>query len=245
MATKLLFCAFFRDQTRGLLAKRMPKTVAVKSRPSSDVAAFREIFKNARRVVALTGAGISAESGVPTFRGSGGLWRKYRAQDLATPTAFSATPALVWEFYSYRRELVLTKQPNAAHYALSDAEKRLKEEGRQLTVITQNIDELHRRAGSDSVIELHGTLFKTRCKKCGHVEANHDSPICEALEGKGDPSPGAISETLLKDLPHCKKRNCNGLLRPHVVWFGENLDQDIMEDAQRELDNCDLCLIVS
>ena len=88
------------------------------TRPSSDMAAFRAAFAKARHVVALTGAGISAESGVPTFRGSGGLWRKYRAQDLATPSAFQTTPSLVWEFYSYRRELVLTKQPNAAHYAL-------------------------------------------------------------------------------------------------------------------------------
>jgi NAD-dependent deacetylase sirtuin 5 len=223
----------------------MPRTAARNQRPSSDLAAFRELFKNSKRIVALTGAGISAESGVPTFRGSGGLWRKYRAQDLATPSAFSANPSLVWEFYSYRRELVLTKQPNQAHYALSDAEKWLKAEGKTLVVITQNIDELHRRAGSDTVIELHGTLFKTRCTKCGDVAANHDSPIFQAMIGKGDPDPGVLDSSIpLKDLPHCKRANCNGLLRPFVTWFGESLDPDVLDQTQQELDNCDMCIII-
>ncbi|KAI1298157.1 NAD-dependent protein deacylase sirtuin-5, mitochondrial [Halotydeus destructor] len=214
-------------------------------RPSSDIAAFRDRLRNAKHVVALTGAGISAESGVPTFRGSGGLWRKYRAQDLATPEAFNKTPSLVWEFYSYRRELVLTKQPNAAHYALSDAEKAFSQDGRRFTVITQNIDELHRRAGSDNVIELHGTLFKTRCTKCGDIASNHDSPVCEAMRGLGDPDPTTLDSTVpVKELPHCKKVNCNGLLRPHVVWFGEQLDPRVLEQAAQELDKCDLCLVI-
>jgi NAD-dependent deacetylase sirtuin 5 len=215
------------------------------ARPSSDMAAFREAFAKAKHVVCLTGAGISAESGVPTFRGSGGLWRKYRAQDLATPGAFQQTPSLVWEFYSYRRELVLTKLPNAAHYAISDAEKRFKREGKRLVVITQNIDELHRKAGSDTIFELHGTLFKTRCTKCGRIEANHDSPICDAMVGKGDPDPSVMDSNIpVKDLPHCKRANCSGLLRPHVVWFGENLDPQVLDEAQKELDACDLCLVI-
>lgn len=219
----------------------MPKTPA---RPSSDVAAFRQVFSKSRHVVALTGAGISAESGVPTFRGSGGLWRTFRSQDLATPHAFAADPGLVWEFYSYRRELVTTKQPNEAHKTLARLEKELEEDGKRLVVITQNIDELHRRAGSRNVIELHGTLFKTQCTKCGDIAVNHESPIVPALAGKGSPEPKAEQSNIpASDLPRCAK--CTGLLRPHVVWFGEPLDPAVLEAAQKELDNCDLCLVVS
>ncbi|RWS15826.1 NAD-dependent protein deacylase sirtuin-5-like protein [Dinothrombium tinctorium] len=220
----------------------MPKT---RRQPSSDLAKFREIFAKSKHVVAITGAGISAESGVPTFRGSGGLWRKYMAQELATPQAFSDNPSLVWEFYSYRRELVLTKEPNAAHKALAEAEKRLKQDNRRLVVITQNIDELHRRAGSENVIELHGTLFKTRCMRCGDIAVNKDSPICPALKDKGSPDPAVMDSNIpLDDLPHCKKAGCNGLLRPHVVWFGEPLEPEVLEEVEKELSKCDLCLVI-
>lgn len=123
---------------------------------SEDKAEFRDLLHKAQNVVVLTGAGASAESGVPTFRGSGGLWRTFRAQELATPDAFARNPSLVWEFYSYRREVVLTKQPNKAHYAIAEFQKRMKEKGRSVTAITQNIDELHQRAGTEDVIELHG-----------------------------------------------------------------------------------------
>lgn len=212
---------------------------------SSDLTSFKQVFANAKHVVALTGAGISAESGVPTFRGSGGLWRKYRAQDLATPSAFAVDPAKVWQFYSYRRELVLTKLPNQAHYALAAAESKLASEGRKLVVITQNIDELHRRAGSKNVIELHGTLFATKCTKCGDISKNYDSPITPALAGKSDPDPSTPDiEMQLKDLPTCKKSGCNGLLRPNVTWFGESLDPSVLDATQAELDLCDLCLII-
>ncbi|XP_054165334.1 NAD-dependent protein deacylase-like [Oppia nitens] len=213
------------------------------SRPSSDLSAFRDIFSKSQHIVALTGAGISAESGVPTFRGSGGLWRTYKAQELATPEAFASNPSLVWEFYSYRRELVQTKIPNEAHTALAETEKRLANEGKRLVVITQNIDELHRRAGSDNVIELHGTLFKTQCTKCGDVTVNRNSPIVPALKDKGNPDPNAMDSKIpIKELPHCGK--CNGLLRPYVVWFGEPLDPNVLEAAQTELDKCDLCLVI-
>lgn len=121
-----------------------------------DMTEFTLLLSEARSVVFLTGAGCSAESGVPTFRGAGGLWRKYNATELATPEAFRANPSLVWEFYSYRRELVLTKKPNNAHYAIAEFEKRLVREGRMVHVITQNIDGLHQTAGSKNVIELHG-----------------------------------------------------------------------------------------
>ena len=111
-------------------------------------------------MVVLTGAGVSAESGVPTFRGAGGFWREFQAQQLATPEAFEDDPSLVWEFYHYRREVMLEKQPNPAHLAIAQAEKKLKELGKSLIVITQNIDELHKRAGSENILELHGSLFR-------------------------------------------------------------------------------------
>ncbi|KAK7080587.1 NAD-dependent protein deacylase sirtuin-5, mitochondrial [Halocaridina rubra] len=155
------------------------------SRPSSDMAKFKAIYGQAKHIVVLTGAGVSAESGVPTFRGAGGFWRTWQAQDLATPGAFRRNPSLVWEFYHYRREVMRTKNPNPAHIALAEAEKRLEAESRRLVVITQNIDELHKRAGSQKIIELHGSLFRTQCTVCGEELGNTDSPICTALEGKG------------------------------------------------------------
>ncbi len=122
----------------------------------SDSAEFKSLLSQAKNVVFLTGAGCSAESGIPTFRGAGGLWRKYKATELATPEAFNANPSLVWEFYSYRREVVFTKKPNDAHHAIAEYEKRMTKEGREVHVITQNIDGLHQTAGSKNVIELHG-----------------------------------------------------------------------------------------
>ncbi|MEQ2223608.1 NAD-dependent protein deacylase sirtuin-5A, mitochondrial, partial [Ilyodon furcidens] len=105
--------------------------------------------------------------------------------ELATQTAFAHNPSRVWEFYHYRREVMLTKNPNPAHLAIAECEERLGQQGRKVTVITQNIDELHRRAGSKNLLEIHGSLFKTRCMMCGHEEANYKSPICAALEGRG------------------------------------------------------------
>merc|ERR1712083_787393 len=155
--------------------------------PSSDLAAFRKIYQDAKHVVVLTGAGVSAESGVPTFRGAGEFWREYAAQDLATPFAFRRDPSLVWEFYHFRREVMREKHPNPAHIAIAEAEKRLKAEGKKLVVITQNIDELHRRAGTENILELHGSLFRVRCVRCGEITENRDSPICEALRDRGAP----------------------------------------------------------
>ncbi|KAK1897422.1 NAD-dependent protein deacylase sirtuin-5 mitochondrial [Dissostichus eleginoides] len=126
------------------------------ARPSSDLATFRKTFSKAKNIAILTGAGVSAESGVPTFRGAGGYWRKWEAQQLATPEAFSRNPSRVWEFYHYRREVMLTKDPNPAHLAIAECEERLIKQGRNVTVITQNIDELHLRAGSKNILELHG-----------------------------------------------------------------------------------------
>lgn len=203
---------------------------------------FRELFAKARSVLVLTGAGISAESGVPTFRGAGGLWRQFQATDLATPTAFAKSPSLIWEFYQYRRELVLTKEPNKAHYALVEAEKRFEKEGKRLVVLTQNIDGLHRRAGTSNLIEMHGNLFKTRCTSCGLVEENNDSPICEALRGRGLPNVENSDEIPLADLPRC--RQCQSLVRPHIVWFNESLWPDVLKEINKEMEQCDLFLVV-
>lgn len=216
--------------------------MAVRSQPSSDMAAFREKLKKCSHVALLSGAGVSAESGIPTFRGAGGFWRTYQAQDLATPGAFARDPSLVWEFYHHRREVVFTKEPNQAHKALAEFEKCWKESGKKFTLITQNIDGLHQRAGSPNVIELHGSLFKTRCTSCETVEENRNSPICPALEGKGAPDPKATAARIpVSDLPKCR---CGGLLRPHVVWFGEGLDHEVMNAAEDALESCDICLVI-
>ncbi|XP_070688724.1 NAD-dependent protein deacylase sirtuin-5A, mitochondrial-like [Pempheris klunzingeri] len=224
--------------------KRLPVSQDM-TRPSSDLAEFRKIFKKAKNIAILTGAGVSAESGVPTFRGAGGYWRQWQAQQLATPEAFSRNPSRVWEFYHYRREVMLTKNPNPAHLAIAECEERLSKQGREVTVITQNIDELHRRAGSKNILELHGNLFKTRCMTCGHEAANYKSPICAALKGKGAPDPKTDDAQIpVNQLPRCEQKGCHGLLRPAVVWFGETLDSDILSSAEKVLDSCDLCLVV-
>jgi len=252
---KLISNEFTNQSIKSILKKTTMNQVnsqhSKRTMVSSDYKKFREILRNSKHVVALTGAGISAESGVPTFRGSGGLWRKYRSQQLATPEAFTSNPALVWQFYAYRRDLVLSKQPNPAHYSLASLEEeiRIRNNGK-LTVITQNIDELHRVAGTKNLIELHGTLFKTRCTRCGDININREEgrKLCEGLAkvnyANCDFNATEDVEIELDELPKCQKSKCNGLLRPHVVWFGESLEPGILEQCQKELKNCDLCLVI-
>ncbi len=170
------------------------------------------------RVVVLTGAGVSAESGVPTFRGQGGLWRAYRAEDLATPDAFARDPALVWAWYNWRREVVAACAPNAAHVTLAAMEAALP----NLTLITQNVDGLHERAGSRRVLRLHGSLWRLRCVREGTRRDNFDVPL------KAMP-------------PRCA---CGALERPEVVWFGETLDEGIITAALRAARQADLMLVV-
>jgi NAD-dependent deacetylase len=179
---------------------------------------LKEKLAGTERVVVLTGAGISAESGVPTFRGQDGLWRQYRATDLATPEAFAADPALVWEFYKWRRQVLAPLHPNPGHLAIAAMEKRFP----QFTLITQNIDGLHQTAGNRKVIELHGNLWWVRCTRCGGLTE--------------DRSPA------LPELPACG--SCGALLRPHVVWFGEMLDSKILDLAHRALETCQVMMVI-
>jgi NAD-dependent deacetylase len=170
-------------------------------------------------VAALTGAGISAESGVPTFRGAGGLWRSYRPEELATPGAFRRDPALVWEWYNWRRQLVAQCEPNAAHQTLAEMEEALPD----FTLITQNVDGLHRAAGSQNVLELHGNIWRLRCTTCGQTMEDHRVPLPELP-------------------PHCPA--CEGLLRPDVVWFGESLPTQVLEDAWTAATRCSTMLAI-
>jgi NAD-dependent deacetylase len=180
-------------------------------------------LRTARTVTVLTGAGVSAASGVPTFRGPEGLWRSFRPEDLATPAAFARDPALVWEWYAWRRARVASCQPNAAHEVLA---RWSREDVKKLGVITQNVDDLHLRAGTRDLIRLHGSLWETKCFNA-----------CAAgLHAWRDEST-AISD----DLPRCPY--CRGLARPAVVWFGESLSATDVERASR-LTSCDVFLTV-
>lgn len=173
-------------------------------------------IRNARpqRVVVFTGAGVSADSGIPTFRGAGGLWRNFRAEDLATPEAFRRDPALVWEWYEWRRGLIREARPNAAHEAIA----RLPE----AVVVTQNVDNLHQRAGTADVVELHGNIFRVRC----------------VGEGMSAFHPDAFPTIP----PRCER--CDALLRPDVVWFGEALPDDAVVRTTSVIRSSDLLLVI-
>lgn len=169
-------------------------------------------------VAVLTGAGISAESGVPTFRGDGGLWRSFGAEELATPKAFEQDPKLVWEWYDWRRGIVARVEPNPGHIALAELEKRVP----RFTLITQNVDGLHDRAGSSDPLKLHGDLWQVRCTRCGYRGVNRQVPLTEIP-------------------PHCE---CGALLRPDIVWFGESLPSAVLQSAWASAEQAELFLVV-
>lgn len=183
----------------------------------SDIEKLKSRLASARSLAVLTGAGVSAESGVPTFRGKGGLWRNHDPQELATPEAFEADPFLVWEWYDWRRSLISNIRPNPAHHAIAELEKRFA----GFTLITQNVDGLHLLAGSEKVIELHGSIWAVRCVECGNSSENRDVPI--------------------RILPRCA---CGGLLRPGVVWFGESLPETALFKAFEASSSADCFLVV-
>ncbi len=168
----------------------------------------------------LTGAGVSAESGVRTFRDAGGLWEGYSPEDVATPEAFARDPALVWRFYHARRAGLRVARPNAGHLALADLEHQCGPGN--FTLITQNVDGLHQMAGSQCVLELHGNLRRIRCSRCAYLRDGGLEPLA--------------------DLPRCP--DCDHLLRPDVVWFGEALPQDLWIMAEDAVRVCDCLLVV-
>jgi NAD-dependent deacetylase len=200
---------------------------------SSDVIAHAaDAIRRAVSVVALTGAGISAESGVPTFRGPDGLWKHYRPEDLATPQAFARDPATVWEWYAWRRRRIAMVQPNAGHDVLARLGDRLP----AFDLITQNVDGLHQRAGSRRVLELHGSIWRSICARgCGF--SRDDSGGTGALRDEAAP-PGVPSGS---QLPMCA---CGGVLRPGVVWFGESLNPAVIDAAVEAVERAAVCLVV-
>lgn len=172
----------------------------------------------ANSVAVLTGAGISAESGIPTFRGPGGMWRNFRPEDLATPGAFARDPKLVWEWYNWRRGLIAKAKPNPGHAALAALAKRIPD----LTVITQNVDDLHDRAGSREVLKVHGDIWNLRCSECGAEHQDHRSSI--------------------PDLP--PRCACAGIERPGVVWFSEQLPQKVWLRAEEAVRQAGVLLVI-
>jgi NAD+-dependent protein deacetylase sirtuin 5 len=211
--------------------------------PSTDKEAFQRWLSKSRHLTILTGAGVSAESGIPTFRGAGGLWRTYNAPDLSSPDAWARDPGLVWEFYHFRRELMGSKTPNPAHAAIADVEAKLDAVGAHFHLLTQNIDDLHLAAGSKKVTRLHGSLWQVRCVDCARVTENKDVPITPAFAGSGAPDPDAPARRFaLSDLPKCAA--CQGILRPHVVWFGESLDGADLDAARDAVRACATFLVI-
>lgn len=177
---------------------------------------IKDQIKNYKKIVFVTGAGISQESGIPTFRGKGGLWRNHDAMKLATIDAFYDNPKLVWEWYNERRKNVFQAHANPGHKAIAELEKYA-----QVTILTQNIDGLHQKSGSSKVLELHGSMVKIKCTVCNYKE--------EIL-------------TEISNLPPLCK--CGNILRPDVVWFGEPLPQDVWQNAIDFASQCDLMIIV-
>ena len=180
--------------------------------------AAREWLRQARSIAVLTGAGVSAESGVPTFRGAGGLWRRHRAESLATPEAFARDPKLVWEWYDWRRGVLADVTPNPGHYALAELERRCP----NFALITQNVDGLHELAGSRNVLRVHGSIWMLRCLDCECEAENRRSPL------------GKLP-------PRCE---CGGMLRPGVVWFGEPLPSEVWKRAEAAARSCELLLVI-
>ena len=174
-----------------------------------------EKIRDFKKIVFVTGAGISQESGIPTFRGNDGLWRNYDPMKLATIDAFYDDPKLVWEWYNDRRKNILNAQPNEGHKAIAELEKYA-----EVVVLTQNIDGLHQRGGSTKVLELHGSIIKIKCTVCDYNEE--------------------IKSEISSVPPMCK---CGNVLRPDVVWFGEGLPQDVWQEAMIHASQCDLMII--
>jgi NAD-dependent deacetylase len=183
----------------------------------NNLESFEKLIDSSEKITFITGAGISAESGVPTFRGSNGLWKNYRAEELATPYAFEKNPEIVWEWYNWRRELISKCVPNPAHYFISGLEG-----SKDTFLITQNVDGLHKKAGSKNLVEIHGSIWKIKCVNCTYSEENYKVPLTFP--------------------PTCQK--CGSLMRPAVIWFGESLIGTDLDRAVKECLNCDLLIVI-
>lgn len=222
--------------------------------PKTSIQEFQDLLVSSHRVLALCGAGLSASSGLPTFRGAGGLWRNHDPTSLATPDAFEEDPALVWFFYAWRRHMALQAQPNAGHRALADLAKT---KGNAFLCLTQNVDGLSTRAGhpSEQLRLLHGSILDLKCSSnaCAYIDRdNLDDPLCPALEAAASTASSNSHNTLLDpntpipkinpktDLPHCPecaKKKVQSLLRPGVVWFGESLDSTMLREVDDWVEN--------
>jgi len=206
---------------------------------SGDIAELAAALSGARSLCVLTGAGVSAESGVPTFRDPDGLWKKYPIEELATPEAFSRNPMLVWEWYAWRRELMRDAQPNPAHYALADLEDQFAmRPGASFTLVTQNVDGLHERAGSRNILRLHGSVWDLRCTECGCEREDHAVPLdpfppqCECpAHGEGQKTGQGTGR-------------CSAMMRPAVVWFGEMLPEAALRQSLQAAAASDVFLVV-
>jgi NAD-dependent deacetylase len=187
---------------------------------SEAIDKVREAIEAAGNIMALTGAGISAESGVPTFRDTKGLWKEFDPEEYATPQAFARDPIKVWKWYDVRRQEMARARPNPAHTTLAELEQT----GRRVFIVTQNVDDLHEQAGSREVTHIHGSMWHVRCLRDGAVEENRDVPLIEVP-------------------PRC---SCGELFRPAVVWFGETLPWQPLETVQRYLlaGGIDVCLVI-
>ncbi len=212
-----------------------PTPMSRLDQPIAATSHARRLVDVARSVLVLTGAGISQPSGVPTFRGPGGLWRDHKPEELATPAAFARDPVLVWEWYAWRRSLVAECDPNPAHHALA----RFTALHPGVTLVTQNVDGLHERAAAELALSLgitaaqrarplalHGSLNRVRCTSCSY----------------GADYPELVDATSLATLPTCP--DCNMLLRPDIVWFGEALPTGILERAWTAAESADICLVL-
>ncbi len=186
-----------------------------------NIRLLAERIAPAARITVLTGAGVSAASGIPTFRGPNGLWKSFRPEELATPEAFRRDPRMVWEWYDWRRQLIARARPNRAHEVLSAWSRRFP----RFTLITQNVDGLHERAGTENVVRFHGSIWDVRC-----------SDGCAA-----SPARWRDERVPLPEIPP-RCRQCGGMLRPDVVWFGEAIDPVVLAASLQSLD-CDVCLV--
>lgn len=173
-------------------------------------------LKEAKSIVFFTGAGISAESGISTFRGAGGIWNKLKPEELASMDGFMKNPEMVWEWYKYRKQVIEESKPNAGHIAIAKFREIIPE----VTVVTQNIDNLHKRAGSENIFELHGNMEKNYCLKC---KKRYDGDI-----------------DLSAKVPRC---TCGGMIRPDIVWFGEYLPEDQFAGSEKAIKNCDVFVV--